>query len=328
MQQLTYTNVTPHKQTMPIRCLAVDAGNRFTKIACTSGFRAVFPSYWQPADLRSTEKISYQRGDNPTLIGEWILGENAKFSGGLPVFYSEKSSETPYLVFGAIALTLGKYPVSHIQQLKICLPDSFNQSQNQKLIESLKGTHYLSLNGSDFTVKIFSVIIESEGISAYKLLRKQGDFKYAKINGILDLGGGNSNATLFTPKGQPIWQSRLVLPGTLELAKSIAQSQELLGVESKGNSPRIEIILDAIESGTFMYGDQSFKEAFDRALTSWLKGIKNKFLTQWGEWLPNLGEIAIIGGSQSLATKLSESSKGRVKLALNGQRATVEGMLL
>jgi hypothetical protein len=331
MYQSTLNNVTvmPHQsQVKAVQCLAVDAGNRFTKIACSNGFRLMFPSYWGEADYRASEKISYQAGDNPSLIGEWIIGENAKFCGCSPVFYSEKQDEAPYLIFGAIALSLSKYPVTHIQKLKICLPDSFNQSQNQKLIQTLKGTHQLSFDDSEFTVKISSVVIESEGVSAYKFLRKQGTFRYAKINGILDLGGGNGNATLFTPNGQPIWASRLVLPGTIELAKTISQSQGLLGVEAKGNSPRIEVILDAIESGSFCYGDRSFKSSFNAALKPWLKDIQNKMLTQWGEWLPELAEIAVIGGSNKLAELLVKATNGRVKIALNGQRSTVEGMLL
>lgn len=311
-----------------IHCLAIDAGNRYSKIACSTGFRATFPSYWMPADFRATDAIAYRSGSNPSLIGEWVIGDNAKFSGCSPVFYSEKLIEAPYLVFGAIALTLHKYPVSHVSTLKICLPDSFNKAQNQQLIEAIKGTHQLSYAGSDFTVKVSSVSIEAEGVSAYKFLRNQGTFKYAKINGILDLGGGNSNATLFTPNGQPIWPSRLVLPGTLELAKAISQSADLLGVESKGNSPRVELILDAIESGTFCYGDRNFKPAFDSCLKPWLKDIQKKFSTQWQEWLPNIGEIAVIGGSQSLAELLVNASNGRVKLAINGQRSNVEGMVL
>ena len=336
-QQQNLSHITPVAQpshslplgshSVAIQCLAIDAGNRYSKIACSTGFRATFPSYWMPADFRATDAIAYRSG-NPSLIGEWVIGDNAKFSGCSPVFYSEKATEAPYLVFGAIALTLHKYPVSHVSTLKICLPDSFNKAQNQQLIDAIKGIHHLSYGGFDFTVKVSSVAIEAEGVSAYKFLRNQGTFKYAKINGILDLGGGNSNATLFTPNGQPIWPSRLVLPGTLELAKAISQSADLLGVESKGNSPRVELILDAIESGTFCYGDRNFKPAFEACLKPWLRDIQKKFLTQWQEWLPNIGEIAVIGGSQSLAELLVNASNGRVKLAVNGQRSNVEGMVL
>ena len=315
-------------QVTAIQCLAIDAGNRYSKIACSNGFRATFPSYWMPADFRAMDAIAYRSGSTPSLIGEWVIGDNAKFSGCSPVFYSEKLIEAPYLVFGAIAVSLHKYPVSHVSTLKICLPDSFNKAQNQELIEAFKGTHQLSYAESDFTVKVSSVVVEAEGVSAYKALRNQGTFKYAKINGILDLGGGNSNATLFTPNGQPIWQSRLVLPGTLELAKAISQSADLLGVESKGNTPRVELILDAIESGTFCYGDRNFKPAFESCLKPWLRDIQKKFSTQWQEWLPNVGEIAVIGGSQSLAELLVNASNGRVKMAINGQRSNVEGMVL
>ncbi|NJK28179.1 MAG: hypothetical protein HC925_06340 [Coleofasciculaceae cyanobacterium SM2_3_26] len=60
----------------------------------------------------------------------------------------------------------------------------------------------------------------------------------------------------------------------------------------------------------------------------WLAEIRNKLRIGWAHWLPELGEVAIVGGSAPLAEDLVEQTQGRFKIPEDPQLCSVKGMLL
>ncbi len=319
--QLTTVSHQSPCQVTTICKLAIDAGNRFVKMATNTGTYKIFPSYLAKADFRDADAISYEAGSRKDLIGQrWHIGESAKFKNGQAVFYSEKSELMPQMVLGVIAQLGGT--TTNISALNLCLPDGFNQQQNQSLIAALKGIHTIN----EKTYRVGSINIHSEGAVAYPYLLNSGAFKYARNNGIIDLGGGNSTGVLVSPHGQPIWESKITLPGTIALAKMVANHQDLIGIESKGNTPRLEIIMDGIATD-YKYGSvRDISQAINDCLPEFLTSIKSAILTQWSPWLSGLGEIAIIGGSAALFRDLAAKNE-RIKVCEDGQWANCKGML-
>jgi hypothetical protein len=319
-QLATVSHQSP-SQVATIHKLAIDAGNRFVKMATNTGTYKIFPSYLAKADFRDGDAVNYEAGDRKDLIGQrWHIGESAKFKNGQAVFYSEKSDLMPQMVLGVIAQLAGN--TTNISSLNLCLPDGFNQNQNQALIAAIKGIH--TINGN--TYRIGSIQIHSECAIAYPYLLNSGVFKYARNNGIIDLGGGNSTGILVSPHGQPIWESKITLPGTIALAKMVANHPDLIGIEAKGNTPRLEIVMDAIATD-YKYGSvRDISQAINDCLPDFLTNIKTAILTQWEPWLSGLGEIAVIGGSALLFQTLATQNQ-RIKICNDAQWANCKGML-
>jgi hypothetical protein len=231
--------------------LAIDAGNRHIKVVADNGLIKKLPSYVAKANFRDTDAISYEGGDRKDLIGQrWLIGDAAKHRNGAAIFYSEKVDLMPQVVLGCLPL-LGSQLDSqtfNIASLRLCLPDIF-VADSKALATALKGTH--QINGN--TYRIGSISVRNEAICSYQYLLNSGIFKYARANGVLDIGGGNSTGCLLTPDGEPIWDSKFTSYGAIELAKMVASHPDLVGVESKGLSPRLDLILDAIASD-YRYG--------------------------------------------------------------------------
>ena len=63
-------------------------------------------------------------------------------------------------------------------------------------------------------------------------------------------------------------------------------------------------------------------------VSKWLADIRNKLKISWSQWLSELGEVVIVGGSAPLASSLVEQTEGRFKIAEQPQFCGVMGMLL
>ena len=309
-------------QATTILKLAIDGGNRFIKVS-GAGDEILLPSYLAKADFRDSDAIHYEAGDRLDLVGRrWYVGESAKFKNGRAIFYSEKSDLMSEMVLGILPKLMSSAETINIASLNLCLPDGFNQTQNQELIANLKGYHNIS--GKSY--RIGSVSIHPEGAAAYPYLFNSGVFKYARNNGIIDLGGGNSTGILVSPYGQPIWESKITLPGTIALAKMVGNHQDLVGIEAKGNTPRLEIIMDAIATDRKYGSVRDISQAIDDCLPDFLTDIKSAILTQWAPWISDMGEMAIVGGSASLFHSLATQNQ-RIKICEDAQWANCRGML-
>lgn len=326
--------------TQIISRIGCDAGNRQVKFGQSPETIKVVPSvvkelhpFDEPTPEPASVVVRYIAGDNKSLIGcRWVVGSLAAELNGTPIFKAEKADFMAQLALAAIEPKfVGEEPLTiAVNELRLCLPDDRDADKVDAIRTALRGFHQIERDGIEMNVAIRSIKVEPEGASAYKWCRQQGIFKYANPNGILDFGGGNSTAQLFSAKGMLLRESRLTLPGAFQLAQSIASDPCLIGVESKGFSPRAEMILDAIATGSYLYGStgRSFAGVFPKYRDAWLNSIRNELKTRWASWLPQIGEVAMVGGSAPLAAPLVESSKGRFKLVERPEISTVRGMLL
>lgn len=338
-QKLTQDMPQSIPQTDVIRLakVGIDSGNRYTKALVPGYGLHVVPSYLYALKQRDglptasqSFCIRYESGDNPSLRGAMALGAIAADFGAIPIFAGEKDTYYPEMAITAIAGIVQSGTVS-VGELILCLPDD-NPQTIAEISNSLRGYHQVATPTGYVSLQIKRVSIETEGIAAYRFLKSQGFYlANDRINGILDIGGGNTSGLLFSPSGAPIWESRKVLSGLVELARKIAVSSEnLRGIERGGNSPKIQLILDGIEKGTYTYGitGKSFEADYLEIFPVWLKALKDEIRLQWGQWLPSIAEIAIIGGGASLMGDLVESSKNRFKICQDSQLITVKGMVI
>ncbi len=329
-----------NNRTTAYRVVGVDAGNRQVKIARSGNEVTIIPSVIKYLSRRdglpvapNSYAVEYEQGDwtgSPYLRGKrWLVGQLASEMAGSSTFKYEKADVMPELVVAALS-GLGSGVIS-VGELKLCLPDDVPDVVSQ-VRSALKGMHHLSTPDGAVTLHIKNVVIELEGISAYRWLKSTNFYAApTRINAVLDIGGGNSSAMIFSPSGHPVLESRKVLPGMGELARQIAASSDgLRGIEGKGCSPKLELILDGIADGSYQYGvtGKSFKADFDQCFPHWLDNLRNEIKTQWGQWLPSIAEVAIVGGAAPLMYPLVESSKGRFKVSPESTVCTVKGMVI
>jgi hypothetical protein len=330
--------------TVTIPRIGLDGGNRNIKMAYgfNQGDLRVVPSFYKylysATATQGTGNIPPQTFALTYLGGEMslsqkhiIVGELAREMAGRPVVEGHKPSLMPMLTVAAIA-SIAEAPTLHIPEVRLCLP-SIQDGEATEIRGALKGVHRVENGvGNQSTIKISSVAIELEGVSAYRWLLSRNFFgDLTRTNGIFDVGGGNITGQLFTSSGLPIPESRIVMPGMFSLAQAIAaNARELVGIEGKGVNPKSETILDAIADGGFIYGATgvSFKGTYDIIFPDWLDEFRNRLRTKWQDYLPQVAEVGIVGGAAPLMGPLVEKTNKRFRIANDPATCTVLGMLL
>ena len=92
----------------------------------------------------------------------------------------------------------------------------------------MTGTHQIKRNGEDLKIDIQRVEVQPETLGAFKWVLSHKLFRYARINGILDLGGKTGLWQLYTKNGSLIRESRIIINGTYQLAQLVAQHPKLI----------------------------------------------------------------------------------------------------
>lgn len=253
----------------------------------------------------------------------FVLGQVAKDQGGVPVFTENKIELARKLVLAAIEPNPGQ-TVVRVETLLIALPDSRNADTSY--LKDIEGTFEFERNGQFIVATIRQVKPVDETRAAYAYGMNQGLYKSRRnINGVLDLGGGTSIARLYDTSGNLIRKADTILPGTKALAQKVSAriTKDLEG------SPDLTLIMDGIEAGDYQLGTTgySFAEAFESAREQWIGELRAELKTKWGEWLPSLGEVLIIGGSAPLAQSWMDATKGRFKVAPDPQHISIKGMV-
>jgi Actin like proteins N terminal domain len=313
--------------------VAVDVGNRVIKYSTDTGLVRTLPSWHKDLEAWDTPKpddnsaiVHYLRGDNAELIGQgWAVGVVAQDLGGTPTFELEKASLAPKL-FLAMIEWHGVNQLN-LNRLVCSLPNDLQADKVNQLIAGLTGTHHIIRNGQSLCVQIRGVEVQPETLGAYKYALANKLFKYARVNGILDLGGKTGIGQLYTKNGTLIRESRIIVEGTYRLAQMVARHPQLI---EQDMTPNLSLIMDAIADGSLIYGTTgiSFADRFPTYVSQWLSEIRNKLKIGWAQWLPDVGEIVVVGGSAHLATPLVEQTEGRFKIAEKPQFCGVMGMLI
>jgi len=315
--------------------IAVDIGNRVMKAYTPAAGIKALPSWYKdleewdhPMPDKDSVIIEYLQGDNDQLKGHaWAVGVVAQDLGGHPTFESEKAFLADKLVLGM----LGSHDLNThhlvVDRLVCALPNELQVDKVEAIQKGLIGSHQFNYDNDPLKIEIRNVEVQPETLGAFKWALSQKLFKYARVNGILDLGGKTGIGQLYTKNGSLIRESRVIVGGTYQLAQLVSRHAELIRQDT---SPDLSLIMDAIADGSLVYGTTgiSFADKFPTYVNQWLTEIRNKLKISWDRWLPELGEIVIVGGSAILAQPFAEQSEGRFKIAEGSQFCAVQGMLL
>jgi len=313
--------------------LAIDIGNRLIKSCTPNGYVKVLPSWYKdleewdaPLADKNSVVIHYLQGDNANLTKKsWALGHVAQDLGGNPTFESEKAFLAPKL---ALAMIEGGDSMPHVvvERLVCALPNELQTEKVEAIVKGLTGIHKIKRNNEVMKIEITQVEVQPETLGAFKWLLSQKLFHYARVNGVLDLGGKTGIGQLYTKNGSLIRESRIIVGGTYHLAQIVAQHPRLIRLDT---TPDLSLIMDAIADESLTYGTTgiSFADKFPHDVEQWLEDIRNKLKIGWSKWLPELGEVIVVGGSAALAKPLVEQTGGRFKIASQPQFCGVMGML-
>ena len=314
--------------------LAIDIGNRLLKSCTPNGAVKSLPSWhkdleeWDtPLADQNSVLINYLQGSNASLIKHnWAVGLVAQDFGGSPTFEAEKAFLAPKLVLAMI--DGGGVSQITLERLVCALPNELQQDKVEAIVKGLTGVHHIKRNNEELKIEIQKIEVQPETLGAFKWMLSQKLFQYARINGILDLGGKTGIGQLYTKNGSLIRESRIIVGGTYQLAQLVAQHPQLIRQDT---TPQLSLIMDTIANQSLTYGNTgiSFADKFPDYVAQWLEEIRNKLKISWAKWLPELGEVVIVGGSAALAKPLVEQTAGRFKVAKDHpQFCNVMGMLL
>jgi hypothetical protein len=303
--------------------VAFDGGNRTIQWLNPTGNIRQIPSYlksinpdWEDVEADPNSVVIEFEGET------FAVGQVAKDMGGLPVFQGDKIELARRLVLAALEPNPGNDAL-RVERLLIALPNSRNAST--ALLKAIEGTYEFTRNGQAIVATVRKVEPIDETRAAYAYAMRYGLFLSRKqVNGVLDLGGGTSIARLYSSSGSLMREADAILPGTFDLARKIASRIQ----RDFTTTPDLSLIMDGIEAGNYQLGTTGycFAAAFESAREEWIGDIRGQIKTRWGQWLPNLGEVLIIGGSAPIAAPLQEATKGRFKIAPNPQVISIVGM--
>ncbi len=339
-QGLTYHAMPSNEMT--IARLGADCGNRQIKFGWDVCNISVIPSViYHPiaidrisSEAKDTHIVRYHAGQSSELSEQtWVVGRSAHSFNGSHTFLGEKADNMHKLALACIPVVGDDLisPVSlRIKELRLCLPDAHDQNKVEILKMKLVGKHHLTIDEQEIKVAIERVKVIPEGLDAYRWLEHEGFYQYLGINGVLDIGGGNTTGQLFSDSDDPIGDSRCVAPGMVALARALAHDPVFFGAESQGCSPALHTILDGIANGSFAYGTTgiNFAEVFPKYLDAWVKDIYQVLKTAWKPYLKEIGEVAILGGGAIHGEWFIERTKGRFKIASEPTICTIRGMLV
>lgn len=312
-----------------VQIVSADLGNRFLKFLGKNGsvyripsFIYYFQDFQDSPEFIDDQSVFLEIADTRILVGKL-----AAELGGRATYQLDKSEVANLLLMAAIAPTPGSSLPMHIEQLRVCLPDSRDEQSVQNL-KALETTRTLTRNGKKFTYSIGEVKIFNECAAAFRYAKKHDLFKHPdKLNGVLDFGGGTLLIKLFTPSGLVIREADITVDGTFDLARSIAARL----LPKLGKSPDLSLIMNGIADGSYLYGatNLSFKAEFLKSHSEFLDTIKILISEHWEQkYFPELGEVLLTGGSAPLLTALASKPNSRFKLVQNHQYINVLGMSL
>lgn len=300
-------------QTSYQKVLPFDGGNRFLKWMDASGRVRAIPSYIK--DLEPWEDAQHDE-DSVVIDCEgqrFAVGQVAKDLGGMPTFEGDKCQEAWRLLLAAITPE-GNCNNVHIGKLTIVLPDSRKQTAIDSIFQ-IQGEKEMVRNGRRITCRVDQIEAIDETVPAFTYAVDKGIFLYKRTNGILDLGGGTGIGRLFSPNGTIIREADVIVPGSYDLARLIAAAM----MPQLGHTADLSLIMDGIAQGSFLYGTSgiSFQTIFPKMLDRWLGNIRSHLKVHWGRWIPDIGEVLIVGGSAPLARPIEVDTQGRFKIAVN-----------
>jgi hypothetical protein len=305
----------PHQSKLRT-CVAVDNGNRFIKWVDPQNEVQMIPSCIKEVSQTQWQRI---KPDSQTVLIEieeegikkrYVIGKQAQELDGDPVFQRNKCELAEITALVAIEPNPGLDHV-HVARLAIALPSDTNESDVEALrrLENYPNVGEFKRNGKHICYTIGRVEPLNETEPAFLYAKQQGMFAFPNNpNAVWDIGGGTSIARIYLPSGTMVQEAEIILPGTKELAQQVAtEMQAVLGLTY---SPALPDIMDAIARGDCLYGTAKldFSAIYQDVCTKWVDSARAEIRSKWAKYLPNLGEVLIVGGSANLAAPICQAS--------------------
>jgi hypothetical protein len=313
-----------------VRDLVVfDCGNRFIQWLAPDGQPKIIPATIR--ELESWEDAAPTQNEIVIGIGDrqWVLGSTL----GTAIFEEEKSDQAWIAVLAALEPQPGAMVLS-VNTLRVLTTDSRN-AKYKAMADKLQSMDWLpesrtfTRNGDRITIgSIRKVELIDEGVPVFRYAQKHA--LYARpdlLNGVIDVGGGDTTARLFNSAGAIERALELTLPGTVALAQRISAAI----AQDFQYEPSLSAIMDGIANQTYQFEANfkayNFKPQFDRAHKLWVDDLRGKLKRKWNDLLQSgrVGEILIAGGSapllalgESPETNLEIFTGGRFKVVRNG----------
>lgn len=184
----------------------------------------------------------------------------------------------------------------------INLAVSLPTSQMQPLIEPLKDSHTLIVNGQRKHFCISQIIFQPEGLGAatrMRELRSQRTTQPIPTFAAVDFGGGNCSIVGLNADGGVAGFSQTT-PGVMALYADIATT---IASESGGIAPTDDAVRLGVELGTYKlggYGEKDFREIYDRALPQWISSRLSEIRAKAGAILDRSAVKVVCGGGANL----------------------------
>ena len=179
---------------------------------------------------------------------------------------------------------------------------SLPTSQMRPLIEPLKGTHTVLVNGAQKQFLISEITFLPEGLGAATRMRElkmQRSTQPAPSFAALDFGGGNCSVVGLDVDGKVSGFAQTT-PGVMALYGSIAAA---VAAANGGIAPTDDAIRLGVEAQTYRvggYGQKDFRAIYDELLPQWISSQLSEINAKAGDILDKSAVKVVCGGGAKL----------------------------
>lgn len=271
-------------------------------------------------------------GSNSLLLGEAV--ETSIFEGLLAVGTGlDTYNGVQTLAYGLKGALYARYALLAIARAVdngafINLAVSLPTSQMQPLIEPLKNSHTVIINGKRKHFLISQMTFQPEGLGAATRMRElkaQRSSQPVPSFAALDFGGGNCSIVGLNTDGAVAGFAQTT-PGILALYADIAAA---IAADHGGIAPTEDAVRLGVELQTFRlsgYGETGFQQIYDTVLPQWLSSRLSEIRAKAGDILDRAAVKVVCGGGALLPGLMAHLPDGYVQ-AQNPQHLESQGLL-
>lgn len=309
--------------------------NRTTAVGLAVGNHAVKLSITERDYVIRSQSLTYHpdlvNGSDSLLLGEAVATEI--FTGQLAIGAGlDTYNGVQTLAHGLKGELYARYALLAIANAVdngafINLAVSLPTSNMQPLIEPLKNSHTVIINGQRKHFLISNITFRPEGLGAAARMREIKKRKQQPVPSFaaLDFGGGNCSVVGLDANGAVAGFAQTT-PGVMSLYADIAAA---VASENGGIAPTDDAVRLGIERGTYRlggYGQQEFKAIYDDVLPKWISSRLSEIRTKAGDILDRSAVKVVCGGGAQLPGLMSHLPSDYAQ-ANNPQQLESQGLL-
>lgn len=230
------------------------------------------------------------------FTGKLAVGENLDTHNGVQTLGHGLKGDL-YARYALVAIAHAVESGAFIN-LAVSLPTS----QMRPLIEPLKNSHVVLVNGQRKGFLINDITFLPEGLGAATRMRElkmQRSTQPVPSFAALDFGGGNCSVVGLDADGKVAGFAQTT-PGVMALYGSIAAA---VAAESGGIAPTDDAIRLGVEACTYRvggYGEKDFRTIYDELLPQWISSQLSEIRAKAGDILDKAAVKVVCGGGAKL----------------------------